>query len=311
MVARRRIARHEGRRPVRPLPRIVSVSGPSGVGKTRLLLRLIPVLVARGLRVAAIKHTRHPHPLDVPGKDTERYRRAGAAAAAIAGPAGTAWFGPPVHDPLALVRVLPPVDLVLAEGFRSAPLPRIEVRRRSVSLRFLCGRDPRVFLLVGDGPPPRPLPVVSPDEVERVADLLCARVGLDAHPRLPRHPRMRSVPAGRSKRTLHRVQGSLPRRVGEGRPRRARSFASGRSKMPKTTSRRTGRSTKRSRSDAGRKGGRATLRARGPEFFSEIGRKGGKSRSRNAAAASRGRATKRSGSSAKPRSRGRGRGRSR
>jgi molybdopterin-guanine dinucleotide biosynthesis protein MobB len=282
------------------------------VGKTRLLLRLIPVLAARGLRVAAIKHTRHPHPLDVRGKDTERYRRAGAAAAAIAGPGGTAWFGPPVHDPLALVRVLPPVDLVLAEGFRTAPFPRIEVRRRSVSTRFLCGRDPHVFLLVGDGPPPRPLPVVSPDEVERVAALVCARLGLDGRARLPPHPPMSSVPAGRSKRTLHRVQGSLPRRVGEGRSRRARSFASGRSNMPKTTSRRTGgRSTKRSRSDAGRKGGRATLRARGPEFFSEIGRKGGKSRSRNAAAAARGRSTKRGGSSGKARSRGRGRSRSR
>ncbi len=74
--------------------------------------------------------------------------------------------------------------------------------------------------------------------------------------------------------------------------------------MPKTTRRKAGQTTGRSRSDAGRKGGRATLRARGPEFVSEIGRKGGKSRSRKARAAKRG-AQGQSGrtASAKPRSR--------
>jgi molybdopterin-guanine dinucleotide biosynthesis protein B len=283
------------------------------VGKTRLLLRLIPALTARGLRVAAVKHTRHPHALDVRGKDTERLRRAGAAATAIAGPTGTAFFGPPVGDPDALIRALPPVDVVLAEGFRSAPLPRIEVHRRSISRRYLCAHDPHVFLVVGDGPPPRSLPLASPDEVNRIADLLCLRLGLAARPRLPLRRPMRRLPAGRSKRTLRQAQGRPLRRVqGRSSPLvQGGGLAPRRSKMPKTTSRRTGgRSTKRSRSDAGRKGGRATLRARGPEFFSEIGRKGGKSRSRKAAAAGRARATRRSGSS-KPRSRARGRGRGR
>jgi molybdopterin-guanine dinucleotide biosynthesis protein MobB len=259
-----------------------------------------------------VKHTRHAHALDVPGKDTQRFRRAGAAAAAITGPTGTAFFGPPLQDPHALIRALPPVDVVLAEGFRSSPLPRIEVHRRSISKRFLCARDPHVFLVVGDGPPPRSVPVVAPDEVERIADLLCLRLGLATRPGLPRRRPMRRLPAGRSKRTLRQAQGR-PLRRAEGRPSRqvqGGGLALGRSKMPKTTSRRTGgRSTKRSRSDAGRKGGRATLRARGPEFFSEIGRKGGKSRSRKAAAA-RGRATRRSASS-KPRARARGRGRGR
>ena len=254
-------------------PPIICVSGPSGAGKTRLLLRLIAALTARGLRVAAVKHTRHAHPLDVPGKDTDLFRRAGASAAAIAGPRATAFFGPPVEGPGALVRWLPAVDVILAEGFRSAPLPRIEVHRRSVSRRFLCARDPHVFVVVGDGPPPRPLPVLGPDEVEPLVELLCRRAGIGARrPGLHGRRPMRSLPAGRSKRTLRQAQ--------DGR------FSPGRSKMPKTTSRRKGaRSTKRSRSEAGRKGGRATLRARGPEFFSEIGRKGGRSRSRKAGAA--------------------------
>ena len=62
--------------------------GPSGVGKTRLLVRLIPALARRRVRVAVLKHTRHAHPFDRPGKDTEVLRRAGAVAAAIEGPAG-------------------------------------------------------------------------------------------------------------------------------------------------------------------------------------------------------------------------------
>lgn len=296
MAARRRLAQGQRGGPAAAAPPIVCVSGPSGVGKTRLLLALIPALTARGLRVAAIKHTRHPHPFDVAGKDTELFRRAGAAAAAIAGPRGTAFFGPPVDGPEALLRVLPPVDLVLAEGFRAAPLPRIEVHRRSIARPFLCARDPHVFLVVGDELPPRALPVAHPGEVERVADLICLRLALGAGPGLPQRRPMRTLSSGRSKRTLRQDGGGL---------------APGRSKMPKTTSRRKGgRSTKRSRSDAGRKGGRATLRARGPEFFSEIGRKGGKSRSRKAAAASRGRATRRS-SPRRSGARARGRGRSR
>jgi molybdopterin-guanine dinucleotide biosynthesis protein B len=162
---------------------VICVSGPSGVGKTRLLERLIPALVGRGLRVAALKHTRHAHPFDVPGKDTDRLRRAGAAAVAIAGPGGVAFFGPPAGGLEDLVRMLPPVDLVLAEGYRSAPLPRVEVHRRSISRRFLCARDLRVLVVVGDEPPPRALPTVGPDEVERLADLLCLHLGLTTSPR--------------------------------------------------------------------------------------------------------------------------------
>jgi molybdopterin-guanine dinucleotide biosynthesis adapter protein len=241
---------------------VLAVSGPSGVGKTRLLRRLIPALAARGLRVAVLKHTRHAHRLDVPGKDTDLLRRAGAVAAAIAGPGGVAWFGPPEASLEALVHLLPPVDLVLVEGFRAARIPRIEVHRRSVSRRFLCAGDPDVFAVVGDAPPPRPLPLLRPGEVARLAELVCRRLELGRR-RLRGGGGVRSLSAGRGERA------SAPRRV----------------EMPKTSARRVkGHTARRSRSDAGRKGGRATLRARGPEFFSRIGRKGGKARSRRAAA---------------------------
>jgi molybdopterin-guanine dinucleotide biosynthesis protein B len=158
---------------VRP-PRILAFSGPSGSGKTRLLVRLLPALRARGLAVCALKHTGHAHPLDGRGKDTERLRRAGALAAAIEGPSGMALFGPPAGGPRALARLLPPCDLVVAEGFRSAALPRVEVHRRSVSPEFLCARDRRVVAVVTDEPPPRRLPAFRPGQVEALADFVAA-----------------------------------------------------------------------------------------------------------------------------------------
>ena len=241
---------------------VIAVSGPSGAGKTRLLRRLIPALAARGLRVAALKHTRHAHRLDIPGKDTDLLRRAGAVAVAISGPGGIAYFGPPEARLEVLVRLLMPADLVLAEGFRGLALPRIEVLRHSVPARLGRAGDPGVFAVVGEARPGRPVPHLLPGEVERLAELICRRLGI----------RRGRLPGGRAVRSL---------RPGRG----ARASSPRRNAMGKASARRTaGRGARRSRSDAGRKGGRATLRARGPEFFSRIGRKGGKSRSRRAAA---------------------------
>jgi molybdopterin-guanine dinucleotide biosynthesis protein B len=253
---------------------ILAISGPSGSGKTRLLTRLVPALARRGVTTAVVKHTRHRHPFDRPGKDTAVLRRAGALATAIEGPEGMALFGPPAGGLRPLARLLPPVDLVLAEGFRDEPVPRVEVHRRSVSKAFLCARDPRVIAIVTDEPPPRPIRAFTAGEVERLADAICARFGLGGHRGGPRRLRRRAgvstLRANRSERTaLGRVD-----------------------RMAKTTNRKSGarrgaRGGRRSgarggRSAAGRKGGQATLRARGPEFYSEIGRKGGRSRSRNA-----------------------------
>ena len=257
-------------------PPIVAFSGPSGSGKTRILARLIPALARRGVRVAVLKHTRHRHAFDRPGKDTDVLRRAGAVAAAIEGPEEMAWFGPPAGGLRALVSKLPPVDVVLAEGFRHAAVPRVEVHRRSVSRSFLCAGDRRVFAVVTDEAPPRPVRAFSADGADALAELLCARFGLAGAAR--RRDRLRVRPGVSTVRA----------NPGE------RTVALGRSnRMAKTTSRKSGRrgasrggrrSTGRTggRSAAGRKGGNATLRNRGPEFYSEIGRKGGRSRSRNA-----------------------------
>jgi molybdopterin-guanine dinucleotide biosynthesis protein MobB len=263
---------------------VVAISGPSGSGKTRLLARLIPALARRGVSVAVLKHTRHRHPLDRRGKDTEVLRRAGAVATAIEGPAGMALFAPPAGGLRALARLLPRVELVLAEGFRAEAVPRVEVHRRSVSRAFLCARDRNVFAIVTDEAPPRPIRAFTPSDAGPLADLLCARFGLGGRVRsavrLRVRPGVSTVRADPSERTV-----ALGRR----------------NRMPKTTTNKKSSARGRrggGRSAAGRKGGKATLRSRGPEFYSEIGRKGGRSRSRNARRSSA-RAGARTGSSSR------------
>jgi molybdopterin-guanine dinucleotide biosynthesis protein B len=201
----------------RRLTPIVAFSGPSGVGKTRLLRRLVAELSRRGLGVGFVKHTGHDHPLDRRGKDTEVLRRAGALAAAIEGPAGMAFFGPARGGARALAELMPAADLILAEGWRREPLPRVEVHRRSVSPEFLCARDRRVLAVVTDEPPPRPLPTFDADEVAAIADLLCARFRLEG----------RNMPEPGEKGPALRFRRSPePGAAAERRPRRGRATRS-------------------------------------------------------------------------------------
>jgi molybdopterin-guanine dinucleotide biosynthesis protein MobB len=161
---------------------IVAFSGPSGSGKTRLLTRLVPALVRRGLRVGALKHSGHPHGFDRQGKDSERIVGAGALAVVVEGPTALAYFGPPVGGALAMARLLPPVDVVVAEGFKSDRIWRVEVHRRATGRQFLCARDRRVVAVVTDEPPPRPIPAFSPEEIEELVDFLCRRFRLGRAP---------------------------------------------------------------------------------------------------------------------------------
>src|SRR5919198_5097618 len=151
---------------------VVAFSGPSGVGKTTLLVKLIPALRARGLAIAALKRSGHPHPFDRPGKDSARLRAAGAAAVALSGPHELAYFGPPVRQLRALVRLLPRVDLIVAEGFKAERVARVEVHRKAISREFLCARDRNVIAVVSDEEPPRPVPRFGARDVEKLADFL-------------------------------------------------------------------------------------------------------------------------------------------
>ncbi len=90
---------------------------------------------------------------------------------AVQGPAQLAIFGAPrPGGARALARLLPPVDLVLVEGWKDEKLPRVEVHRRAVSREFACARSRGFIALVSDEPAPRDIPTFAPGEVRALAD---------------------------------------------------------------------------------------------------------------------------------------------
>src|SRR5215470_17509573 len=110
--------------------KILGFIGNSNSGKTTLIEKLLPLLRARGLSVSAIKHAHHGFDMDRPGKDSHRYREAGAGQVLIATAQRWALLTetprPATFDEL--LGQLAPCDLVLVEGFRSeGAFPRIEV----------------------------------------------------------------------------------------------------------------------------------------------------------------------------------------
>jgi molybdopterin-guanine dinucleotide biosynthesis protein B len=132
-------------------PKAMGFVGDSGSGKTTLVERLIARFVRGGCRVAAIKHAHHGFDIDRPGKDSYRFRAAGAAQVLVA--SDRRWVlmsDETTDDPAAaLARQLArldPCDLVLVEGYRGqAGIPFIEVRRSGVPVP-------------ADPPAPRPPP---------------------------------------------------------------------------------------------------------------------------------------------------------
>ncbi|MFL5403394.1 MAG: molybdopterin-guanine dinucleotide biosynthesis protein B [Gemmatimonadales bacterium] len=117
--------------------RIISVIGRKNAGKTTLTVALTGELARRGHRVMTIKHGHHPADVDRKGSDTWRhFHEGGAERVLIASPALRVLFerSPDDYDPIGLARrYLPEADIVLAEGFKRAPLPKIEVFRQAVA----------------------------------------------------------------------------------------------------------------------------------------------------------------------------------
>lgn len=197
------------------LPPMVAFAAPSGTGKTTLIEGVLRVLVGRGLRVGVLKSDAHRLQLDQPGKDTWRFRQAGAWRAVIAGDRELAVYSA-VDGEQGLAGLvdshLADSDLVLVEGFRRAGLPTVRVDRRAApaladwkrpreTVAWVSDRG-RAAILAG-GEETGDLPILPLDQPEVVADWLVARV---------------AAPAGRP------ITGVIP--VGAGlRPRRVEALA--------------------------------------------------------------------------------------
>jgi molybdopterin-guanine dinucleotide biosynthesis protein B len=158
--------------------------GYSNSGKTTLIEKLIPILRAHGLSVSAIKNAHHGFDMDRPGKDSHRYRVAGAGQVLIATTERWALLTetPRGHAPLEqLLAQLAPCDLVIVEGFRSeGRIPRIEVRRSTVTDPPLYPNDPNVIAVATDTPVDDcPLPVLELNDADRIAAFIAQRLGLE------------------------------------------------------------------------------------------------------------------------------------
>ncbi len=155
----------------------LSIVGKSGVGKTTLIEKLIPVLRARGFRVAVVKHHAHATPIDSPGKDSWRFAEAGADAVIVASPAELVRFERVVrHLTLAEIAArLRDVDLVLAEGFKREPAPKIEVSRAAVGTT-LISQPEELLAVVADYEVPLPLPRFDLEDIAGVASFVVSNL---------------------------------------------------------------------------------------------------------------------------------------
>ena len=161
--------------------KLFGVAGWSGSGKTTLLSALIPELVGRGLKVSTIKHAHHAFDVDVPGKDSHRHREAGATEVMIGSAHRWALMhelrGAPELTLDEMVARLSPVDLVIVEGFKRNPHPKIEVWRASVGKPMLQPDDPTIRAVVSDGTAGGlSVPVLSLDDTAGVADFILKAV---------------------------------------------------------------------------------------------------------------------------------------
>jgi molybdopterin-guanine dinucleotide biosynthesis protein B len=161
--------------------RIFGLAGWSGSGKTTLLTALIPELVARGLSVSTIKHAHHEFDVDKPGKDSWLHRAAGAREVLVASSRRWALMhelrdaAEPSLDEL--TARMSPVDLLLVEGFKFHPHPKIEVYRPAVGKPYLHPDDPHIVAIASDETVSVPLPLLPLDEPTVIANFILAHGG--------------------------------------------------------------------------------------------------------------------------------------
>ncbi len=162
---------------------IICFVGRGKVGKTTLLEKLIPELRRRGYRVGTVKHHVHAgFEIDQPGKDTWRHARAGSDHVVIAAPDKIAWIRR-VDREWSLEEVasrMPDVDIILAEGYKRAGKPRIEVVRAERSTDPIC-EERELLALVTDTPLAFDVPSFGLDDAAGLADFIERRFLRQAH----------------------------------------------------------------------------------------------------------------------------------
>lgn len=162
---------------------LFGIAGWSNSGKTTLIEKLATHFSGEGLRVATIKHTHHKFDIDTPGSDTARHRAAGASETAIVSGSRVAVIeeidsaGEPALEMVAAR--LRPADIILVEGYKSANIPKIEVRRAAVAPeKLLATSDPLVLGIAADYEvDAHGKPVFDLDDIDNIAALIVQTLG--------------------------------------------------------------------------------------------------------------------------------------
>ena len=132
---------------------IVSIVGKSNAGKTTLLEKIIPELIKRRYRVATVKHDVHGFEIDHEGKDSWRHKKAGAHTTVISSPLQIALVEDVDHDQtLEEIRkdYIKRVDIILTEGYKGNPFPKIEVFRSELKRTPLCKKEDNLLAIASD-----------------------------------------------------------------------------------------------------------------------------------------------------------------
>ena len=156
--------------------KVIGLAGWSGAGKTTLLARVIPHLLAKGLRVSVIKHAHHAFDVDVPGKDSWVHRKSGATEVLVSSTRRWALMhelrGASEPQLPELLAKMSPVDLVVVEGFKREPHRKIEVYRAANGKPLLFPDDSGIVGIAADATVATTLPVAHLDDVEAVAEMM-------------------------------------------------------------------------------------------------------------------------------------------
>jgi molybdopterin-guanine dinucleotide biosynthesis protein B len=160
--------------------KIFGFAGWSGSGKTTLIEKLIPRFAGAGLRVSLIKHAHHTFDVDQPGKDSYRHRHAGAAEVLVT--SSRRWVlmhelrgahEPPFEEQ---VKRMSPCDLLIVEGFKFAPIPKLEVWRAATGEGLLHPNDPHIVAVASDAPVRTKLPVLDLNDDAAIAEFILSHL---------------------------------------------------------------------------------------------------------------------------------------
>ncbi|HEY5555959.1 molybdopterin-guanine dinucleotide biosynthesis protein B [Acetobacterium sp.] len=154
-------------------PKMLAISGVKNSGKTTLMTKLIPELVKQGLKIATIKHDGHGFTADSENSDSFRHKAAGAYGTAVLSDSKYMLVKElPECDEVMVSESFPEADLILLEGFKHSPYPKIEIIRSENSQTSICQPD-TLIAIVSDLPLSIPeVPVFGLNDIHLIAQFI-------------------------------------------------------------------------------------------------------------------------------------------